>query len=111
MTGSICPTFSSKSNKHNRRRKALTAAVFIATAMMAAPQAALADESGVSFWLPGLFGSLAAVPGQPGFNFTTFYYHTSVDANASKDFQIGGRVVAGVNGRADLGFMVPELHF
>src|SRR3954469_3830735 len=28
---------------------------------------ALADESGVSIWLPGTFGSLAAVPVQPGF--------------------------------------------
>ena len=26
----------------------------------------LADEDGVSFWLPGLFGSLAAAPQQPG---------------------------------------------
>jgi hypothetical protein len=28
------------------------------------PQIARADEGGVSFWLPGFFGSLAAVPAQ-----------------------------------------------
>jgi hypothetical protein len=111
MTGSICQTFISRSRKGIRQRKTLTAAAFIAAAVMAAPQSTLADESGVSFWLPGLFGSLAAVPGQPGFNFTTFYYHTSVDANASKEFEIGGRVVAGVNGRADVGFMVSSYIF
>jgi hypothetical protein len=27
--------------------------------------AALADEGGVSVWLPGQFGSLAAAPGEP----------------------------------------------
>ena len=27
---------------------------------------AAADEGGVGFWLPGLYGSLAAVPGAPG---------------------------------------------
>ncbi|WP_414645128.1 hypothetical protein [Bradyrhizobium sp.] len=29
-------------------------------------QPALADVGGVSFWLPGIFGSLAAVPVTPG---------------------------------------------
>ena len=56
-------------------------AVFTAAAVIAvAPQASLADEGGVSFWLPGLFGSLAAVPGQPAFSFSTFYYNTNVSA-------------------------------
>jgi hypothetical protein len=39
-----------------------------------------ADEGGVSFWLPGLFGSLAAVPQQPGFSLATIDYHTTVSA-------------------------------
>src|SRR5215472_11031995 len=29
---------------------------------------AMADEGGVSFWLPGFFGSLAAAPMQPGWS-------------------------------------------
>jgi hypothetical protein len=36
------------------------------TAVMSVPTVATADEGGVSFWLPGFFGSLAAAPQQPG---------------------------------------------
>lgn len=36
-----------------------------------------ADEDGISFWLPGIFGSLAAVPQQPGFTFTVSNYFDS----------------------------------
>jgi hypothetical protein len=47
------------------------------------PKASLADEGGVSFWLPGLFGSLAAVPATaPGWALETFFYNTSVSAGA-----------------------------
>jgi hypothetical protein len=31
-----------------------------------APEISRADEGGVSFWAPGVFGSLAATPQQPG---------------------------------------------
>jgi hypothetical protein len=49
---------------------------------MALPiQIARADEGGVSFWIPGFFGSLAAVPQQaPGWSVASVYYHTSVSA-------------------------------
>jgi hypothetical protein len=46
------------------------------------PQAAIADEGGVSFWLPGLYGSLAAVPATPGWAFQSFLYNTNVNAGA-----------------------------
>ena len=39
---------------------------------------ALADENGVSFWVPGFFGSLAATPQQPGWSLASIYYHTDV---------------------------------
>jgi hypothetical protein len=42
-----------------------------------------ADEDGISFWLPGIFGSLAAVPQQPGFTFTVSNYFDSVRASGS----------------------------
>ena len=86
------------------------------------PTPALADQGGVSFWVPGLFGSLAAVPQQPGFNAAMVYYHTSVDAGgdvaAAKQIEIG-RVRANVKvnlnvdltARADLGFIVPSYVF
>lgn len=50
-------------------------------AVASAPTLAFGDEGGVSFWLPGLFGSLAAVPQQqPGWAGAAIYYHTSVSA-------------------------------
>jgi hypothetical protein len=50
------------------------------------PKPAVADEGGVSFWIPGLFGSLAAAPQQPGWSFTTFFYNTNVKAGADVAF-------------------------
>lgn len=47
-------------------------------ALTGVPAAALADEAGISFWVPGIFGSLAAAPLTPGFSLTTVYYHTSI---------------------------------
>src|SRR5262249_44272306 len=65
----------------------------LAAASVLFSQAALADEGGVSFWLPGLFGSLAASPQQPGWSLTSIYYHTSVSAGAdvakAREFEIG----------------------
>src|SRR5262249_48021007 len=68
-------------------RGALCAALLAGNAMMmmtATPAAA--DEGGVSFWVPGFFGSLAATPQVPGFTFATIYYHTSVSAGADVGF-------------------------
>jgi hypothetical protein len=56
------------------------AAAIVAAGLM--PGASFADEGGVSFWLPGFFGSLAAAPATPGWLLNTFYYHTSVSAGA-----------------------------
>jgi hypothetical protein len=41
---------------------------------------ARADEGGISMWLPGLFGSLAAAPQVPGWAVGIVYYHTSISA-------------------------------
>jgi hypothetical protein len=57
---------------------------------------AYADEGGASFWLPGQYGSLAAVPAEPGWSLPLIYYHSSTDAGGSKDFAIGGRITAGL---------------
>src|SRR5215472_18155412 len=55
--------------------------------------AAVADEGGVSVWLPGTFGSLVALPQTPGLSLGTFYYHTTVRASGgvsrSREFTIG----------------------
>src|SRR5215475_4867936 len=86
------------------------------------PQPSIADEGGVSMWLPGLFGSLAAVPPKPGWSLGTIYFHTSVDAGgdvaAARQATIG-RFNRNVNvdlnvalaARPDLVFISPNYTF
>jgi hypothetical protein len=61
---------------------------------------AYADESGISYWLPGRFSSLAATPQVPGWSMAEVYYHTTVSAfgavAAARQIQIG-RFPANVN--------------
>ena len=93
-------------------------------ALLASPvQIARADEGGVSFWIPGFFGSLAAVPAQaPGWSVTSFYYHTSVSAGGdvarAREITIGrfpanltATVSANVNANVDLGFLAGTYTF
>jgi hypothetical protein len=61
---------------HIARRMA-TAALGLTLAITgtaALPTTAAADEGGVSVWLPGFFGSLAAAPLQPGWSVQTIDY-------------------------------------
>jgi hypothetical protein len=65
-----------------------------ASAVLAlSPDVSRADESGISFWLPGLYGSLAATPTTPGWSLGAIYYHTTVNASgaaaAAREVQIG----------------------
>ena len=83
-------------------QRAVGSALIVFGTLVAAPDVARADEGGVSFWLPGEFGSFAAVPGQPGLSVASFYLHPEVSASANKTFQIGTQVVAGIQGRGDL---------
>jgi hypothetical protein len=95
----------------------------VATALAThSPQIARADESGISFWLPGLYGSLSATPGTPGWSIAAIYYHASVGASggaaAAREFQIG-RFSPNVNidlnvalrGQADLMLIAPTYTF
>jgi len=97
-------------------------AVLACTTIAAAPKLAFADEGGVSFWLPGFFGSLAAAPQQPGWSLTSIYYHTSVSAGAdvarAREFETGripvnltANVNASLQARADLGLLMPTYTF
>jgi|SRR5271166_3043989 len=72
---------------------------------------AIADEGGVSFWLPGTYGSLSAVPAVPGWSFSVFNYYDSVSAANGADFVRGGGIVAGVNSRIDFLFVNPAYVF
>lgn len=81
----------------------LAAVAFFALGTFTPP--ALADEGGVSFWLPGQYASLAATPAQPGWSFAALYYHMAVDANAAKNFRIGGGIQAGLKADGNLGLL------
>lgn len=72
-----------------------------------------ADEGGISFWLPGQFGALAAVPTEPGWAFPLIYYHASADLGANQALPRGGRgrVAVGVDAKADLLFGGPSYTF
>jgi hypothetical protein len=70
-----------------------------------------ADEGGVSFWLPGQQSNFAATPGEPGWSIPVVYYHTSSDAGLSREFVVGGNLVAGLQAEADLFFAAPTYTF
>jgi hypothetical protein len=76
-----------------------------ALALLMQPQRALADAGGVSLWLPGAFGSLAAAPVVPGWAYSTIYLHLQANAGAAQSFVtsngVRGSVVTGLNARAD----------
>ena len=81
----------SRTSRAHLTRRISTGALTVALALVS--QASLADEGGVSFWIPGFFGSLAATPQQPGFSSASIYYHTTVSAGAdvarAREFTIG----------------------
>jgi hypothetical protein len=83
----------------NNSAKLLGAAT-IAAGLVLGPQISRADESGISFWLPGLYGSLSATPTTPGWSIAAIYYHTTVSASgaaaAAREIQVG-RFPATVN--------------
>ena len=88
------------------------------------PTIAAADEGGVSFWVPGFFGSLAAAPQQPGWTLTNQYYHTSVSGDAGVaiarerelrnipvNLNLSANLNASVSSRADFDFLTLEYVF
>jgi hypothetical protein len=83
---------------------------------------ARADEGGVSFWLPGFFGSLAAVPQQPGWSLVNMFYNTNVKAGGdvalAREFEIGGvsghfsgSASASLKSDVPLDFLIPQYVF
>ena len=97
-------------------------AVSSALALACLPRIVVADEGGVSFWTPGLYGSLSAVPQQAGWSFTGMYYHTSVSAGGELALarqvtrggltaNVNGSLTANLNASGDLGIAVPSYVF
>src|SRR5260221_3398611 len=106
----------------NKSRLRWIGLVAASAALAFSPDVSRADESGISFWVPGLYGSLAATPTTPGWSVATIYYHTSVNASgaaaASREFQVGRfsptvniNLNLSLSGQADLQFIAPTYTF
>jgi len=91
-------------------------------AIVSVPNYAFADEGGVSFWIPGFFGSLAAAPQQPGWSLAIINYYTNVSAGGAvalaREFElrnlpvgIQAQVNATLHANADLGLVIPTYVF
>jgi len=67
-----------------------TARVFVipvvAAIVLSTANSSRADEGGVSFWVPGFFGSLAATPQVPGFSLANVFYYNQVSAGGNVAF-------------------------
>jgi hypothetical protein len=102
--------------------KAVFVGALASAVVMIAATAPRADEGGVSFWVPGFFGSLAATPLVPGFSYANIYYHTSVNAGGDVAFarqvnrgnitaNFSGNLNATINADVDLYMAVPSYTF
>ena len=96
----------------------------IFAAVASAPDISKADEGGVSFWIPGFFGSLAAAPQQPGWSLTNMAYQTSVSAggdvaiarertlgNIPVNLNLSANLTASLSARADLDIFIATYVF
>jgi hypothetical protein len=103
-------------------RSGLVLSALALSAVFSFTDISLADEGGVSFWLPGSFGSLAAIPQQPGWSAASIYYHTTVSAGGDvallREFQTGripanlsAPLNASLNATGDLGLFAPSYVF
>jgi hypothetical protein len=103
-------------------RSCLVCGAITLAAVASVPNYALADEGGVSFWIPGFFGSLAAAPQQPGWSLATINYYTNVSAGGAvalaREFEIRNlpvgiqaQVNASLHASADLGLVIPTYVF
>jgi len=97
-------------------------ALLILAALIATTKNSRADEDGISFWIPGFFGSLAATPQQPGWSLATINYFTDVSASGntavSREITIGqfnpalnGSVSANVHANFDMQMFIPTYVF
>lgn len=100
----------------------LLGSMLVSGTILLAPQAVRADQGGVSFWLPGAFGSLAAAPLQPGWAMGAIYLHSDVraggDVSASRTIRFPNRTTnltvnlnADLHAKVDVGLLAPSYVF
>ena len=97
-------------------------AASVAAALLPCAGVSRADEAGGSFWLPGQYASLAAVPQTPGWALIASYYHSNVAAAgnvaAAREIRTGGipgtvkvNLNLSLSARSDLVTLVPSYTF
>jgi hypothetical protein len=115
--------YMSATDKTCIRTNRVIAIAALAVLAIEGSSASMADENGVSFWVPGLYSSMAAIPQQqPGWALNTIYYHTSIsagsDVSLAREFSIGkfpgnatATLNANLNATGDLAFINPTYAF
>jgi hypothetical protein len=83
--------------QHAWLRKA--AALLGVMLMLVLAKPSLADEGGTGMYLPGSYGSLSAVPGEPGWSLALADYHQKASSGIPS--------VGYASERGDLGYGVP----
>ncbi|WP_395689282.1 transporter [Aestuariivirga sp.] len=68
---------------------------------------AQADEGGVSFWLPGQYGSFAAIAPEPGFSIPTVTYYYQGEMKAGKTLRQGTEIAAEADASFLAQFIIP----
>src|SRR5690242_5439290 len=86
----IFTTASRKLLGHLNIRACVTGVFFACASFLCSTNPSHADEGGVGFWFPGLFGSLAAVPQVPGWalGIVDLYNPVSASGNVAAARQI-----------------------
>jgi hypothetical protein len=112
-------------NRHVRGAYAIGCALFLG-ALIDAPTVARADEGGVSFWIPGFYGSLAAAPLESGWAITSINYFDQVRAggdvafarnvtiravNTTFNVNLQASINASLKATVDLGVGIPTYTF
>src|SRR5262245_44865262 len=67
---------------HQPLRRFVASLIAVLVVLTAGMIDADADEAGISFWVPGTYGALAAAPLSPGFSLAEVYYHSPIKAGA-----------------------------
>jgi len=81
-------------------RSAIAAAILVCVSLTAGES--LAAENGQSFFIGGEHGALAGVTPPPGFYFSNAFYLYSGVESGNHTFQLGTKLVVGVEGDAEL---------
>src|ERR1043166_1300514 len=111
-----------KNPGHLRPTRAVWLALLAGCTAVCQSDSLQADEGGVSMWVPGFFGSLAAAPQVPGFAFGNVFIHSSVAGGADVAFarqvhsghilvNFTGNLNIGIQGKADLYLAAPTYTF